>query len=182
MFRKVEICAPHLLPHVFPHGNACVVRMHRALKGSFEIPVCQGFLLRSQADNAQIRCSLALLCSDGYCFNWRRGRDSNPRDGIPPTRVPGVRLQPLGHLSNRALERRTALYRMAARLQDVVAPHDQDARRIAQPLILSGKATVFLFLVVFMRDSIVDFEHTPNGQVGLPVAHIRNLPKIARNT
>src|SRR5262249_50080417 len=30
---------------------------------------------------------------------WRRGRDSNPRDGCPPTRVPGVRLRPLGHLS-----------------------------------------------------------------------------------
>jgi hypothetical protein len=71
---------------------------------------------------------------------------------------------------------------MAARLQDVVAPHDQDAPRIAQPLILSGKATVCLFLIAFMRDSIVDFEHTPNGQVGLPVAHICNLLKIARNT
>ena len=31
---------------------------------------------------------------------WRRGWDSNPRDGFPPTRVPGVRLQPLGHLSS----------------------------------------------------------------------------------
>ncbi len=30
---------------------------------------------------------------------WRREWDSNPRDGCPPTRVPGVRLQPLGHLS-----------------------------------------------------------------------------------
>ena len=30
---------------------------------------------------------------------WRRERDSNPRDGYPPTRVPGVRLRPLGHLS-----------------------------------------------------------------------------------
>ena len=31
--------------------------------------------------------------------NWRRERDSNPRDGFPPTRFPGVRLRPLGHLS-----------------------------------------------------------------------------------
>ena|GEM_PF-3550043 len=30
---------------------------------------------------------------------WRRGRDSNPRDGFPPTHFPGVRLRPLGHLS-----------------------------------------------------------------------------------
>ena len=30
---------------------------------------------------------------------WRRERDSNPRDGFPPTRFPSVRLQPLGHPS-----------------------------------------------------------------------------------
>lgn len=30
---------------------------------------------------------------------WRTERDSNPRYGCPYTRVPGVRLQPLGHLS-----------------------------------------------------------------------------------
>ena len=30
---------------------------------------------------------------------WRRGRDSNPRDGYPPTHFPGVRLRPLGHPS-----------------------------------------------------------------------------------
>ena len=34
-----------------------------------------------------------------FVRNWRRGWDSNPRDSFPPTRVPGVRLQPLGHLS-----------------------------------------------------------------------------------
>jgi hypothetical protein len=39
----------------------------------------------------------------------RRGWDSNPRDGCPPTRVPGVRLRPLGHLSLTALERRRQL-------------------------------------------------------------------------
>src|SRR5690606_32622206 len=32
---------------------------------------------------------------------WRRERDSNPRDGYPPTHFPGVRLRPLGHLSAR---------------------------------------------------------------------------------
>ncbi len=32
-------------------------------------------------------------------LKWRRERDSNPRYGFPYTRVPGVRLQPLGHLS-----------------------------------------------------------------------------------
>ncbi len=41
---------------------------------------------------------LPILSND---FNgwWRRERDSNPRDGFPPTRFPGVRLRPLGHLS-----------------------------------------------------------------------------------
>jgi hypothetical protein len=34
-----------------------------------------------------------------YARNWRRGRDSNPRDGCPPTHFPGVRLRPLGHPS-----------------------------------------------------------------------------------
>ncbi|CCB64056.1 protein of unknown function [Hyphomicrobium sp. MC1] len=36
--------------------------------------------------------------------NWRREWDSNPRDPCEPTRVPGVRLQPLGHLSVRFVE------------------------------------------------------------------------------
>ena len=31
---------------------------------------------------------------------WRRGRDSNPRYGLTYTHFPGVRLQPLGHLSH----------------------------------------------------------------------------------
>ncbi len=34
---------------------------------------------------------------------WRRERDSNPRDSFPSTHFPGVRLRPLGHLSNAAL-------------------------------------------------------------------------------
>ena len=34
---------------------------------------------------------------DGGC--WRIDRDSNPRDGSPPTHFPGVRLRPLGHRS-----------------------------------------------------------------------------------
>jgi site-specific DNA recombinase len=36
-------------------------------------------------------------------LNWRRGRDSNPRDdSSPSTHFPGVRLQPLGHPSSSA--------------------------------------------------------------------------------
>ena len=31
---------------------------------------------------------------------WRRRRDSNPRDGFPPTPLAGERLQPLGHVSD----------------------------------------------------------------------------------
>ncbi|CAH1685927.1 hypothetical protein CHELA17_64751 [Chelatococcus asaccharovorans] len=38
--------------------------------------------------------------SNTYIDIWRRERDSNPRYGCPYTRVPGVRLQPLGHLSS----------------------------------------------------------------------------------
>src|SRR5216684_1774414 len=32
-------------------------------------------------------------------IEWRRGGDLNPRDPFESTRVPGVRLKPLGHLS-----------------------------------------------------------------------------------
>ena len=35
---------------------------------------------------------------------WRRERDSNPRDGSPPTHFPGVRHRPLGHLSGDATQ------------------------------------------------------------------------------
>ena len=34
---------------------------------------------------------------------WRTVRDSNPRDGFPPTHFPGVRLRPLGQLSSRGV-------------------------------------------------------------------------------
>ena len=40
-----------------------------------------------------------------YVGMWRRDRDSNPGDGLPPTHFPGVRLRPLGHLSIGALLR-----------------------------------------------------------------------------
>ncbi len=35
----------------------------------------------------------------GKSANWRREQDSNLRGAHAPTRVPGVRLKPLGHLS-----------------------------------------------------------------------------------
>src|SRR3546814_10307053 len=38
--------------------------------------------------------------------HWRRERDSNPRYGSPYTHFPGVRLQPLGHPSGGAQDRR----------------------------------------------------------------------------
>src|SRR6056297_840724 len=37
---------------------------------------------------------------------WRTGRDSNPRDGLPPTHFPGARLRPLGHLSEAVFMRK----------------------------------------------------------------------------
>ena len=36
---------------------------------------------------------------------WRRRRDSNPRDGFPPTPLAGERLRPLGHVSIGAYSR-----------------------------------------------------------------------------
>ena len=37
----------------------------------------------------------------GYFLDWRTERDSNPRTAFTVTHFPGVRLQPLGHLSAR---------------------------------------------------------------------------------
>ena len=36
---------------------------------------------------------------------WRRRRDSNPRDGFPPTPLAGERLRPLGHISKSVSKR-----------------------------------------------------------------------------
>ena len=36
---------------------------------------------------------------------WRRGRDSNPRDGFPSTPLAGERLRPLGHLSTAPVDK-----------------------------------------------------------------------------
>ena len=45
------------------------------------------------------------VCAEGGSWetSWRTGRDSNPRYGFPYTHFPGVRLQPLGHLSGALL-------------------------------------------------------------------------------
>ena len=39
--------------------------------------------------------------------NWRRRRDSNPRDGFPSTPLAGERLRPLGHVSTDGYSRTT---------------------------------------------------------------------------
>ena len=49
-----------------------------------------------------LRYALLPMCPGRTLKGWRRERDSNPRYGFPYTHFPGVRLQPLGHLSNRA--------------------------------------------------------------------------------
>ena len=61
-------------------------------------------------------CSSLELIYWEICVGWRRGRDSNPRDGHPPTPLAGERLRPLGHLSNyqkyRKKTRRTRVFRV----------------------------------------------------------------------
>ena len=56
------------------------------------------------ARNCELRACYAALPSvpraERWWLGWRRERDSNPRDGFPPTHFPGVRLRPLGHLSD----------------------------------------------------------------------------------
>ncbi|GGC80983.1 hypothetical protein GCM10010994_43750 [Chelatococcus reniformis] len=55
-------------------------------------------------------------------LKWRREGDSNPRYGFPYTHFPGVRLQPLGHPSARARQRRTQTLRRDARPKARCAP------------------------------------------------------------
>ena len=82
---------------------------------------CTGFVRETSASYCLFPQSFAVFCafpsmrepvifpvkpemtviSSGGGFGWRRGRDSNPRDGSPPTPLAGVRLRPLGHLSAR---------------------------------------------------------------------------------
>jgi hypothetical protein len=55
------------------------------------------------ANSFRIPVSLMLITDILWmsCQIFRRERDSNPRDGCPPTRFPSVLLQPLGHLSQK---------------------------------------------------------------------------------
>ena len=48
----------------------------------------------------------AQIAAEGIDWGgWRRRRDSNPRDGFPPTPLAGERLRPLGHVSEVASSR-----------------------------------------------------------------------------
>ena len=84
---------------------------------------------------------------------WRRGRDSNPRNGFKPfTHFPGVLLQPLGHLSTDltyvALDRLAALSLHLRQLSEPSAaptstsaafpPHPRRALRARRPLHSRG--------------------------------------------
>ena len=65
---------------------------------------------RQTAKPPTLRANSGLSPSGRQCERyqrviWRREWDSNPRDPCEPTRVPGVRLQPLGHLSGPRWER-----------------------------------------------------------------------------
>ena len=67
---------------------------------------------------------------------WRRRRDSNPRDGFPPTPLAGERLRPLGHVSaDRSIEMGGDLQggnSSACALRVVTAPACATLRSIGQ--------------------------------------------------
>src|SRR5438552_951419 len=72
---------------------ATVANLHPRLYGPFA-PAW----LRETSFAAQMNVGLPPRPRTGE--GWRTGRDSNPRDdSSPSTHFPGVRLQPLGHLS-----------------------------------------------------------------------------------
>ena len=92
--------------------NFRCVRFGSKVKPARAVNLCQ---LRSQSGQSRKHSenfgSHSWVVGKIFCKsigNWRRGWDSNPRDGCPPTRVPGVRLRPLGHLSGNKRHRNTA--------------------------------------------------------------------------
>ena len=81
-------------------ANSAMAALQSAQNEAPKPQPCESQLANSPENVSQFSVQITDLSGkiDG---RWRRGRDSNPRDGYPPTRVPGVRLQPLGHLSNK---------------------------------------------------------------------------------
>ncbi len=88
-------------------ANSAMATLQTAQKGALKQAKRDSKLANSDRNVSQSANQTTVL-KEKKDSGWRRGRDSNPRDGFPPTRVPGVRLQPLGHLSN-FRERRRAL-------------------------------------------------------------------------
>ena len=66
-------------------------------KGRFERLTGSGYAPKKAPVTAT--CAVARQPETSFESGWRTVRDSNPRDGFPPTHFPGVRLRPLGHLS-----------------------------------------------------------------------------------
>ncbi len=58
-----------------------------------DLLICEAFV-------SYLLVEISYLCVRlGQEADWRREGDSNPRNGLPFTHFPGVRLQPLGHPS-----------------------------------------------------------------------------------
>src|SRR5436305_11708561 len=87
--------------------------------------------------------------------SWRRERDSNPRYGCPYTHFPGVRLQPLGHLSNRACATKAHAFFGETRAKGALRASSLSERRHVLPTApvickryLSGRAVFRNILMI----------------------------------
>ena len=80
--------------------------------GQNRVTVCDVSLINLQTTDRQSRVHLSACEYAKFQVQnvkswdlWRRRRDSNPRDGFPPTPLAGERLRPLGHISKSVSKR-----------------------------------------------------------------------------
>lgn len=106
-----QACLEYLLPVSRPQfSRSFAVRAlelfgHPNERALDHLAVIVGALDETRLDDEEAWFDHAPGALQGSIGKWRRERDSNPRYGFPYTRVPGVRLQPLGHLSTAQLYR-----------------------------------------------------------------------------
>ncbi len=84
-------------PSIRASRDRAAQRPTNAAKGRFER--ARGLGNAPEKVPVTATCVVAQRSETNFECGWRRDRDSNPGDGFPPTRFPGVRLRPLGHLS-----------------------------------------------------------------------------------
>ena len=115
----IETAGQSLSPAQLTRFAAVARRRMRGKDGGFQRDHLRAFAKRVEVSEREVRIMgskntllRVLAASNGvesaandvriYGPEWRRGWDSNPRDGCPPAGFQDRCLQPLGHLSSRS--------------------------------------------------------------------------------